>query len=58
MTKIKVEKHLDPSVTALDKTDWNKLYRQTQQQIDKEAMDDKENPVLDNAKFHHLKDRS
>ncbi len=42
---------------AQDKTDWKKIYNQTQVAADREAGQDTENPVLKNAKFKRLNDK-
>jgi len=55
MTKNKMSYKYDPSKKVLDKTDWQKLYRQTQLEADREALQDKENPVLKKARFRRLK---
>lgn len=53
MSKTRVTSSDD--VKHLDKTDWKRVYTSSQSVIDNEAVKDKENPVLDNAKFKKLK---
>ncbi len=55
MTKTKVSKKT--ARRLLEKTDWNKLYHQSQSEIDKEAGSNLSNPVLKNTNFKRIKDR-
>lgn len=57
MTKMKINSNSDLSKKYQDKTDWKKVYEQSQKEADKEAARDDENPVLKNARFKRLKDR-
>jgi len=54
MTKTKVSSNLDISKRIQDKTDWNKVYNKTQIEADREAAQDKENPILKNVRFKKL----
>jgi len=54
VTKTKVSSRVDVSKQTLDKTDWNKVYNKSQPEIDREAVQDNENPVLKNARFKKL----
>jgi hypothetical protein len=40
-----------------DKTDWQKVYRQPQTQVDSEAQKDQENPIIKIGKIRRLHDR-
>ena len=38
-----------------DKTDWKKIFNQSQSQVDSEAYKDKDNPIIKNGKSRRLK---
>lgn len=50
----KVNPDTDISKIYQDKTDWKKLYQKSQSIIDIEAKNDKENPVIKNARVRKL----
>ncbi|MFK5949246.1 MAG: hypothetical protein QM500_10820 [Methylococcales bacterium] len=54
MAKIKKNQ---ATMQAQDKTDWKKIYNQTQATADRKAGEDTENPVMKNAKFKRLNDK-
>ncbi len=54
MLKTKVSSNLDISKRTQNKTDWKKIYNKTQSEADREAAQDKENPVLKNVRFKKL----
>jgi len=57
MTKFKTNSNNSASIKAQDKTDWKKVYNQTQATSDREARQDTENPVLKKSKFKRLHDK-
>ncbi len=57
MTRFKKSSNGNISIQAQNKTDWKKIYNQTQATADREARQDTENPILKNAKFKKLNDK-
>jgi hypothetical protein len=57
MSKItKVNSEPVKSKVLQDKTDWKKVYRQPQSQVDSEAQKDKDNPIIKSGKIRRLND--
>lgn len=56
MTTTKVSSTGDSLKNLQDKTDWSKVYKKPQSVVDKEAVSDKENPILKGARSKRLKD--
>lgn len=54
MKKTKINSEKDVSKKIQDKTDWAKVYKKLQANVDREAAADTENPVLKNARFYRL----
>lgn len=40
-----------------DKTDWKRVYQESQTQVDREAQADAENPVINTGKVRRLNDK-
>jgi len=57
MTRTKVNSKDVASKQCLDKTDWNKIYNQSQASVDLKSSQDSENPVLKEAKFKRINDK-
>ena len=58
MKKARINVDKNAKAKLQDKSDWVKIFNMSQGQADAEAMNDKDNPVLKNAKFKRLKDKS
>ncbi len=58
MTKFKKNSNNNPSIKAQDKTDWKKIYNQSQASADRDAAQDKENPILKKSQFKRLSDKT
>ncbi|MDH5181310.1 MAG: hypothetical protein OEZ39_08180 [Gammaproteobacteria bacterium] len=56
MKKVVVNKGKIVQGQCQDKTDWKRVYNETQSNVDRNAKADNENPVLTKARFHRLKD--
>ena len=58
MAKIKINLKNNLSKKAQDKTNWIKIYNQSQSTADRVASQDAENPVLKNTRFKRINDKS
>lgn len=54
MKMIKINSKVVKSGAIQDKTDWSKVYGKPQAVVDREAMQDIENPILDKSKFKRV----
>lgn len=54
MKKTKINSEKDISKKIQDKTDWPKVYKKPQENVDREAAADTENPILKNVRFYRV----